>query len=145
MFRKLDERDNPLEKTIEMSPSPSPVPSVNISLGGVDNVDQGSSVDRQAPAPLPKEEPIDRVTDERCDISSNRCPDNKNMIACLSHAGTDQYLSKCWRKSNNCIKCWKWKLCNSHGISSTRRQLLQAIFFLCHLCNPHQRCLPTIF
>ncbi|KAA8533971.1 hypothetical protein F0562_031488 [Nyssa sinensis] len=90
MFRKLAERENSDEKTIHIAPSPSPVPSVSISSGGVgvDNFGQGSSVDRQAPATLPKEEPIDRITDKRCDISSYRCQDNNNMIACLSQGAS---------------------------------------------------------
>uniref|UniRef100_A0A5B7BIK2 DUF7356 domain-containing protein n=1 Tax=Davidia involucrata TaxID=16924 RepID=A0A5B7BIK2_DAVIN len=69
MFRKLVERDDPNEKTIRVSPSPSPVPSAN-DFGHMNSEDDHT------------------YTNERCEMVSNKCQDNKNMTACIPHAGS---------------------------------------------------------
>lgn len=72
--------EGPKEEPNPVPPSPSPVLSVDPATN---KSGEGTSGNVPTPANLPKEEPIDGLTDERCEISLNPCHDEGSMTACI--------------------------------------------------------------
>ncbi|KAL6980839.1 hypothetical protein U1Q18_022477 [Sarracenia purpurea var. burkii] len=105
---------NPNHKALEMAPSSSPVPSIRFNSRGAggDNLggNRDGNNDDQMRSTSPKAEPIDSITDERCDISSLKwCRDLKKMTACLlnSESGRPESFLIVQNEEDNLLKV-KW-------------------------------------